>query len=964
MFMRTTAQLGRRFCFYLARARRRFVLTFALSALGVAINASFALAAAPVVTGYAVNSTSASTVAVSGQVNPGGESTADHVAYGLQSSEWCSSHGAEGSPEASTTPVTLGFSDNSLHSVELEVGGLTPGTTYCFELIAKNSTGAAGGGQFQLTAGAPSAETFEVVATGPTTDSVQARVDPAGQSTTYHAAYAKATTEWCTTHGAVGSPESSTASESLAFTDSTYHGVTVGLPGLTQKVGYCVEVVAENTSAQGHGGFPIPFVAGDPALRFGDEPHATGAGTEVLAGQVDPAAQTTHYEVEYGLTSSAWCTSEGAESSPEHVSGVETLGFTDGAFHQAPATLTGLNAGSEYCARFAAENESGSVHDQFIVYRFVAGLPSGERAPNFAFATGPTTAIVEGEIDPAGQTTHYQVNYALASSTWCQSGEGSPEHHTALETLAFTDGAYHYVAIQVTGLTPGAEYCVELSISNPSGSAVNSEAHPLVGSFTGGAPSAITTSAQGTGSDAASVEGEVNPAAQVTHYRIEYGLAGSQWCTHFGYEGSPEHSTSLESLGATDSSFHKVTIELGGLTGGASYCARLSAENGSGSSNGETQSFTAGAAARPAVTKVSPSSGAAAGGTAVTISGTNLADATAVKFGGSSATIRTNTTTQITVESPAHAAGQVDVTVTTAVGTSAASEADRFIYEASSPPPPTHTLSVVVAGSGAGSVTASGISCPGTCTASYPAGTEVTLAASAGTGSDFAGWAGASCSGSGSCTVTLSSDADVTATFNTHKNKPGPPIVGQRATIQVVSGTVTVHIKGAKAFAPLSEEESIPDGSEVETTNGRVRITAATPKGGTQTAEVYGGRFRIHQDKSGEVHFILTLPLTGCARVTLPKGSAAAFASRAKHHSGPTSRHLWVSEHGGSWGTNGRYVSTSVEGTTWLTLDECTRSEVKVTEGKVDVRDLVRRKTKTISAGSRYTALAKSRRHR
>ena len=138
-------------------------------------------------------------------------------------------------------------------------------------------------------------------------------------------------------------------------------------------------------------------------------------------------------------------------------------------------------------------------------------------------------------------------------------------------------------------------------------------------------------------------------------------------------------------------------------------------------------------------------------------------------------------------------------------------------------------------------------------------------------------------------------------------------------------------------------------------------ITVATPNGHIQTAEVWGGRFLIEQEHtgSGETRFILSRPLTGCPRVKLPPGSAAALAARTKHTSGPKSRHLWVSEEGGSWGTNGRYVSTSVEGTRWLTLDECTRSEVKVAAGKVKVRDLVSHKTKTITAGQHYTAAAR-----
>ena len=186
-----------------------------------------------------------------------------------------------------------------------------------------------------------------------------------------------------------------------------------------------------------------------------------------------------------------------------------------------------------------------------------------------------------------------------------------------------------------------------------------------------------------------------------------------------------------------------------------------------------------------------------------------------------------------------------------------------------------------------------------------------------------------------------------------------PLVVGRTVGASVSSGTVTIRAKGTSTFVSLSGSKTIPDESEVEATNGRVLVTAATPTGKTVTAEVYGGRFRVHQTSSGETQFILTLPLTGCPRVALPRGAAAL----AKHSSGPKSRHLWVSEGGGSWGTNGRFVSTSVEGTTWLTLDECTKSEVKVTAGKVQVRDLVRRRTRTVSAGHSYVAVAKRGRH-
>ena len=77
---------------------------------------------------------------------------------------------------------------------------------------------------------------------------------------------------------------------------------------------------------------------------------------------------------------------------------------------------------------------------------------------------------------------------------------------------------------------------------------------------------------------------------------------------------------------------------------------------------------------------LNPSAGPVAGGTSVLITGTNLANATAVYFGTKAGTITAVSATQITVTSPAGVAGTVDVTVVTAGGTSATSTADRFTY--------------------------------------------------------------------------------------------------------------------------------------------------------------------------------------------------------------------------------------------------------------------------------------------
>ena len=84
----------------------------------------------------------------------------------------------------------------------------------------------------------------------------------------------------------------------------------------------------------------------------------------------------------------------------------------------------------------------------------------------------------------------------------------------------------------------------------------------------------------------------------------------------------------------------------------------------------------------PTVSSVSPSAGAARGGTSVTVTGTGLSAATSVDFGSTAATnLAEVSTTEVTATSPVHAPGTVTVTVTTPEGTSATSTADRFTFE-------------------------------------------------------------------------------------------------------------------------------------------------------------------------------------------------------------------------------------------------------------------------------------------
>jgi len=95
------------------------------------------------------------------------------------------------------------------------------------------------------------------------------------------------------------------------------------------------------------------------------------------------------------------------------------------------------------------------------------------------------------------------------------------------------------------------------------------------------------------------------------------------------------------------------------------------------------KAYTTVSSTAPTITSVSPTTGSTAGGTSVTITGTNLNGATSVTFGGTpnaTGAMTVNNATLITVTAPAHAAGTVDITVTSPAGTSAICAADKFTY--------------------------------------------------------------------------------------------------------------------------------------------------------------------------------------------------------------------------------------------------------------------------------------------
>ena len=236
----------------------------------------------------------------------------------------------------------------------------------------------------------------------------------------------------------------------------------------------------------------------------------------------------------------------------------------------------------------------------------------------------------------------------------------------------------------------------------------------------------------------------------------------------------------------------------------------------------------------PTVTSISPNFGPQAGGTSVTITGTNLSGATAVTFGGTPATGYTvDSATQITATSPA-GTGPVDVRVTTAGGTSAISGVDQFSYLAT----PTITSIAPTAGPQAG-------------------GTAVTI-----TGTNFIGTTGVNFGVSAATGFTVDSATSITATAppgtgtvdirvsNTVGTSPAvgadqftyvaaPSVTSISPTAGPTGGGTTVTITGT-GFSAALPTGAVRFGGTIATytINSNTQITATAPAGSAGTVDV------------------------------------------------------------------------------------------------------------------------------
>jgi DNA-binding beta-propeller fold protein YncE len=328
---------------------------------------------------------------------------------------------------------------------------------------------------------------------------------------------------------------------------------------------------------------------------------------------------------------------------------------------------------------------------------------------------------------------------------------------------------------------------------------------------------------------------------------------------------------------------------------------------------------------------------------------------------------------------------------------------DRFTFDGSSEngtsQPETVTVDVAQPPAAAGSPGVTPTCAPQTLSSAYETALPVTLACSAGSSATPQSYAivsgpsngtvskpdadgsltytpDAGFVGSDSFTFDASYDGVTSApqTVTIYVGKPLPaPVLDKTLNAYHAAGFVYIYLPGQHHAIRLVAGAQLPDGSVIDTDDGRVGVfVAVNTHGASQHGDFYGGTFRFTQTHGH--HPLAVLRLLGAQIIaalcayhphsfggTFPNGisysqlAAVAAKLAKKAHFGKPVRQLWGHAHG-NFQTVGNGSSASVRGTRWAIFDYPDGTLTFVYQDTVAVYDFHLHKTVYVTAGHFYFA--------
>ncbi|MBR0848152.1 IPT/TIG domain-containing protein [Bradyrhizobium diazoefficiens] len=575
--------------------------------------------------------------------------------------------------------------------------------------------------------------------------------------------------------------------------------------------------------------------------------------------------------------------------------GGTTVIITGTGLSAATAVVFGATAATGFTVNSAtqitATSPAGTGTVDVRVTTPIGGTSAVSAADQFTYVAAPAVTSMSPTSGPGGGgTTVTIIGTGFSTASAVTFG--------AIAASGFTISS----STQIIATSPAGTGTVDIHVTNPGGTSATSAADqftyipaPAVTSISPSfGPAAGSTTVTITGSNftgatavafgATPASFTVNSATQITatspagtgtvdvRVTTSGGTSATSAADQFTYFGTPT-LTSISPNGGpfaggtsvtlTGTNFTGATVVKFGAASAASFTVNsstsITATSPFGTGSVDVTVTTPGGmtaisaadrftyAASPAVTAVAPNTGPATGGTSVAITGFAFSGASVVKFGAANAASFTvNSATSITAVSPA-GAGIVDVTVTTAGGTSPASASDQFSFT------PAPSVSSISPASGPG-----------------PGGTVVTI-----TGTGFTAAIAVKFGANNAASFTVNSASSITAI-----SPPGAGTVD--VTVTTIGGTSS--LSGADRFAYLSSTTTTSLASsrnpssfgQSVTFTATVGSTGGTPAG-TVTFSDGGAPIGTSTLSAGVATFATTVLAVGNHTITASYGGGPAF---------------------------------------------------------------------------------------
>lgn len=454
--------------------------------------------------------------------------------------------------------------DTNADPVSLPVSGLSPNTTYYFQLCAVNEADSTDSGcgatQSFQTPDQPAVTLASASAVTSTSATLNGSVDPNGASTSYLFYYGTSSHPDCNFYsdsigGSAGNGTSSTPESK-------------SISGLSPHTTYYFRLAASNSYGTVCSSSEGSFTTSDkPVVTLGSASSITST-TATLSGTVNPNGDATTYVFVYGTSSSADCT---------HYSSSSTGGSAGSGTSPTPESdsISGLSPKTTYFFRLSASNGTGttcsSTQGSFTTPdKPTVTLGSASSVTN-------TSATLSGSVNPNGAATTYVFHYGTSSSATCSGYSGSSTGGSAGSGTGSTPESD-----SISGLSPKTTYFFRLAATNTYGTTCSGSE----GSFTtADAPTSVTGSAAAITTHGATLNGTVNPnGSNVTSTLFKYctGCTDASGGVTVGASPSPGAGTTAKSVSAT----------LNGLQSGTQFHYMLCATNAYGTNCGGDQTFT------------------------------------------------------------------------------------------------------------------------------------------------------------------------------------------------------------------------------------------------------------------------------------------------------------------------------------------------------------------------------------